>query len=148
MEWKRAIRENQSIALIMIDVDFFKDYNDEHGHLAGDDCLKSTAKTIESVIRRPADFVARYGGEEFAVVLPETHFDDAIELANRMRSVIEDRKIPHGASLVSAYVTISLGVAATIPETRQDATTLIAAADKALYQAKSNGRNRVECSNA
>lgn len=143
-EWKRSTRDVCSLSLIMIDIDFFKIFNDTYGHLVGDDCLKKVAKTLEKAVKRPADLVARYGGEEFAVILPETDIKDAIKLAENMRTKVENLNIPHMNSKISDRVTVSLGVSNCIPEHSLDISSLISSADKALYQAKQEGRNRVK----
>jgi len=143
LEWRRARRENQSISVIMIDVDFFKNFNDAHGHLAGDECLKKIADTLQ-VVNRAGDVVARYGGEEFVVVLPSTDMVGALHLAEIMRQRILDLHIRHQSSIISDFVTISLGIATQQPESEIDPMTLLLNADQALYQAKLNGRNRIE----
>ncbi|MCK8818001.1 PleD family two-component system response regulator [Natroniella sulfidigena] len=143
-EWKRARRQAASLALIMIDIDYFKEYNDTYGHQAGDECLQKIAHKFEELVLRPADLVARYGGEEFAVILPETGLYGAIKVAERIRVGIEDLKLPHRRSGVSEYVTVSAGVAAVKPEREKGAEELIEAADDALYLAKEEGRNRVK----
>lgn len=144
-EWRRAERDNVAIALLLIDIDFFKAYNDTYGHQAGDECLKTVAHTLQEVLKRPADFVARYGGEEFVAVLPETELDGALKLAETMRSGVEALGIPHAASKVAAVVTISLGVAVIVPANAKGSSysMLVNEADRALYNAKHDGRNRV-----
>ncbi|MEW5920281.1 MAG: diguanylate cyclase [Bacillota bacterium] len=143
MEWKRARRNTKPISLIMIDIDVFKAYNDNYGHLAGDDCLKQVAQALQRGLKRPGDLAARYGGEEFTVVLPETASDGAAALAEELRSLIEGLNIPHAYSSVKDVVTISLGVATIVPEDAMSCKTLIERADKALYHAKQRGRNQV-----
>ncbi|MFZ5642847.1 MAG: diguanylate cyclase domain-containing protein [Bacillota bacterium] len=143
-EWRRAMRNTTPLSLIMFDIDFFKIYNDTYSHLSGDDCLKRVARVIGDIVKRPGDLVARYGGEEFAVVLPETNINSASVIAETLRSRVEEMGIIHGNSKVSRYVTISLGVAAAVPAAGSLPETLIAEADKALYQAKREGRNRVK----
>lgn len=142
-EWQRAIRHSTSISLIMIDIDFFKLYNDTYGHQGGDDCLKRVARTLEGSAQRETDMVARYGGEEFGAILPETGTNGAFEVAETMRQNIANEKIPHESSTVSDHVTISVGVATWLPERNSSAEKIIASADKALYKAKESGRNRV-----
>lgn len=142
-EWQRARRYCSSLSLIMVDIDFFKPYNDHYGHHGGDLCLKRVANILKASVCRETDLVARYGGEEFAVILSETGIHGATEVADHMRSNIESAAIPHEKSKISEWVTISLGVASAIPEITQDPTALIKAADQALYQAKQNGRNTV-----
>lgn len=142
-EWQRAIRHATSISLIMIDIDFFKLYNDTYGHQGGDDCLIQVAQALEESAQRETDMVARYGGEEFAVILPETGLKGAFEVAETMRLNIQNKKIPHESSKVSDYVSISVGVATWVPERDSQPEEIITMADKALYQAKESGRNRV-----
>jgi diguanylate cyclase (GGDEF)-like protein len=143
-EWHRAQRHDAPLALIMIDIDFFKAYNDHYGHPQGDDCLRRVASAMTMVLRRASDFLARYGGEEFAVILADTPLEEALLVAEHMRSRIEEQAIPHGYSAIAPYITISLGVAAQVPSQQDSAADLLAAADAALYRAKAAGRNRVE----
>jgi two-component system, cell cycle response regulator len=126
----------------MCDVDHFKLYNDTYGHLAGDDCLRSVAAALTASIKRSADLVARYGGEEFVVVLPRTEGPGALQLAEIIRTTVLERKISHHRSSASSYVTLSLGVASHVPDLGGSPEVLIHAADRALYQAKKNGRNQ------
>ncbi|MDZ8183653.1 MAG: PAS domain S-box protein [Nostoc sp. ChiSLP02] len=142
-EWHRLKREKIPLSLILFDVDFFKLYNDTYGHLAGDDCLQKVASVLLSVIKRPADLVARYGGEEFAVILPNTEIKGAIYIGQAIRQAVHDLAIPHAQSSVSDYVTVSLGVVSTVPDSEMSPQDLISAADKALYIAKQQGRDRV-----
>ena len=142
-EWARSIRENTMISVIMVDLDFFKAYNDNYGHLAGDECLKQVARQMKSNIKRPADLVARYGGEEFAIILPNTDVEGAEVIAEACRKSVEDLAIVHGASAVSSFVTVSLGVACSREAQCRAATDLFAEADSALYKAKQLGRNCV-----
>ena len=143
-EWKRCRRNTKPLSLIIADIDFFKDYNDTYGHLAGDNCLKKVVNGIQEMLKRPGDNVYRYGGEEFAVILPETPKKGAIFLAESMCSHIEALSIVHESSQVSRYVTTCFGVSTTLPDKNMSPRDLIAAADKALYAAKNDGRNRVE----
>jgi len=142
-EWRRCMREQHPLSLILCDVDSFKLYNDTYGHQAGDDCLVKVAKGIRHSVKRPGDLVARYGGEEFAAILPNTHAAGAMEVAELIRAQVRGLQIPHAQSQVSRYVTVSLGVSTTIPTKKLSPELLVAAADKALYQAKSQGRDRV-----
>lgn len=143
LEWRRLTREKGPLAIIMADIDFFKAYNDTYGHQKGDDCLQQIAAGIRQALKRPADFVARYGGEEFVVILPGTDKKGALGLAETLRAAIESLNIPHATSRVSGNVTLSLGVAAAIPDKSVSPKKLVAAADRALYQAKKEGRNSV-----
>jgi diguanylate cyclase (GGDEF)-like protein len=140
--WRRTQREGGAIALIMIDIDHFKNYNDHYGHLAGDECLRRVAEVLRGTVKRPFDLVARYGGEEFAVLLPDTHGVGAEMLAEQMRASVEALDILHGGSK-TGRVTISCGVAADARVAGSDSASLIAMADRRLYQAKHAGRNRV-----
>lgn len=135
-------RGQERVSLLLFDIDFFKQYNDTYGHLAGDECLKAIASIPRSLTQGDKDFVARYGGEEFMVVLANTSLKDALVVAERMRTRIEQLGLPHSGSRVSQVVTISIGVTCAGPQSG-DANTLIKAADEALYQAKGAGRNQV-----
>ena len=143
LEWRRAWREQKWISIIMIDVDFFKPYNDRHGHLAGDDCLKRLAQALQ-VINRASDLVSRYGGEEFVAVLSGTDSAGAMLIARRMQERVQALRLIHGDSPVSPYVTVSMGLASRIPESPATPEDLLLKADQALYQAKSEGRNRIQ----
>jgi diguanylate cyclase (GGDEF)-like protein len=141
-EWQRLARDQQSLALIMCDIDFFKNYNDSYGHIIGDDCLKKVSALIQQSVRRPADLAARYGGEEFVVVLPNTDIDGAIAVASIIRQKLQELAIPHQDSAVSEYVTLSMGVTSLIPKLDSNPSVLLTAADYALYRAKELGRNQ------
>lgn len=144
-ELKRARREKSNLALIMIDLDNFKAYNDTYGHQAGDECLKKAASILEENTKRATDFAARYGGEEFAVILPDTDKTGALKIAEDIRKGIIDLKIEHKNSDTSDYVTVSLGISTIKPEkeiTQELIKAFIEKADQALYQAKENGRNQ------
>ncbi|WP_036479057.1 diguanylate cyclase [Myxosarcina sp. GI1] len=141
-EWRRAYRENYHLALILGDIDYFKQYNDRFGHQAGDICLRRVARAIDSAVKRPADLVARYGGEEFAVILPQTAGANALNVALEIHRAVEMLQISHPDSAVSDFVSLSLGVASMLPTIRTNRTQLISEADRALYQAKTEGRNR------
>jgi len=142
-EWKRSVRKELSLSIFMIDVDHFKHFNDTYGHHSGDSCLQQISGTLQSLLNRPGDLVARYGGEEFIVVLPDTHLKGAEIIANTMRSQIENLAIYHGDISTGNCVTISIGIASIVPTKEREASKLIKAADKALYRAKSRGRNCV-----
>ncbi len=143
LEWRRAVRYRTPLSLMMLDIDTFKAYNDTYGHQSGDECLKKVATALASALKRPGDLVARYGGEEFVTVLPSIEVAAAAKLAETLRFKIEALHIEHAASTISPYVTISIGVATTVPERDATPAQLIAAADQALYQAKQSGRNQV-----
>ena len=142
-EWNRQLRERAPLALIMIDIDFFKQYNDRNGHQGGDDCLVNVARTLAQTLRRAGDFIARYGGEEFAAILPHTDLDGACAVAESLRLAVEEAKLPHPSSQVGPYVTLSMGVASWVPQPGQLSSALLVAADEALYSAKRNGRARI-----
>jgi len=143
IEWRRAILENFSISLIMIDVDQFKLYNDSYGHVAGDTCLLAVGTVLRNAPLRTSDLAARYGGEEFAIILPRAGAEGALLVAERIRQSIVDQCLPHRAQL-PGIVTVSAGVATVQPRPEGKATSLIEMADHALYRAKTEGRNRVE----
>ena len=140
MEFLRSKRQQTPLSLILCDIDYFKDYNDTYGHLAGDECLRKIAKSLNDTIRRPADVVARYGGDEFAIILPETHAQGAEVVSQMLRANVEALAIPHKASKISDHVTISLGHQT---YTGEDITLeeFIEKVDKALYAAKNAGKN-------
>jgi len=142
-EFKRAAREKSEMALIMIDVDYFKDFNDKFGHVAGDQCLKKVATVLNTNVKRPGDLVARYGGEEFAVILPHTGTEEGFVVARAIQEGIAHLKI-ESAHKDFPYVTLSMGLASMQPKVGGIETELIIAADKALYRAKQGGRNRIE----
>jgi diguanylate cyclase (GGDEF)-like protein len=140
-ELKRARREHQPLSVLMIDVDFFKAYNDRYGHQGGDDCLRAVAQTLKDALRRPADLCARYGGEEFVCLLPNTDQQGAKEMAEAMRAAVEGLRRRHSASSVASVVTISVGATTATPDAHVSARNLIRSADSALYKAKREGRN-------
>jgi diguanylate cyclase (GGDEF)-like protein len=142
-DWRQCLREQKPLSVILVDVDFFKRYNDRYGHQAGDGCLKSVAQALFETVRRPYDLVARYGGEEFACILPKTGLRGAVEIAERMQERIRALGIEHSASDVDDVVTVSLGVATLTPTNDLAFQMLIEAADKQLYEAKNTGRARV-----
>jgi len=142
-EWSRMAREKRPISLIMCDIDCFKLYNDNYGHLSGDDCLRSVARAIDACSKRPGDLAARFGGEEFAVILPNTDKEGAVHLAESIRAGVQDLMIAHAFSPVYKYVTLSLGVFSVFPENDSNFQALVEASDRALYEAKRAGRNQV-----
>ena len=142
-EWRRMLREESWLSLILCDIDYFKRYNDNYGHQAGDACLQRVATAIGDAVRRPGDLVARYGGEEFAVILPNTNRTGALQVAEAIRMSVRELGIPHSASGVAWMVTLSLGAATAFPSPNGEPEMLIAAADEALYEAKAKGRDRL-----
>ena len=143
-EWDRCRRDGTPFACIMLDIDYFKPYNDRYGHMAGDDCLRTVASMIATTASRGGDFAARFGGEELVVLLPGTDVQGASLLAERIRAMTEERAIPHAGGCTDRVVTLSAGVAALTPGDRfPSAQSLVDLADEALYQAKKRGRNRV-----
>lgn len=142
-EWNRAIRERYPIGLLMIDVDFFKNYNDHYGHLAGDTCLQAVAKAASSKMVRAVDLLARFGGEEFVAMLPSTDLDGAHRVALGICEAVSRLNIPHASSSVADHVTVSIGVTSILPDRQSTTDQAVAAADQALYAAKQQGRNRV-----
>jgi len=145
LEWDRAARGDKSLALLMIDIDNFKKYNDYFGHLPGDDCLIRVAQILNDCMQRSVDLIARYGGEEFAALLPESDLDGARKVAEICLASIADARIPHFSSTVSDHITVSIGVAAVLPVYGNNPRLLIEQADVSLYQAKKNGRNQICC---
>ncbi|MBG6223109.1 MULTISPECIES: diguanylate cyclase [unclassified Janthinobacterium] len=143
IEWRRAARERKELAVIMIDVDFFKRYNDRFGHLAGDNCLQQVAKALQQRIIRSSDLLARYGGEEFACVLPATGLDGALIFSKMLEQWVRALALPHPDSEAAPVVTVSIGVAVGRPSEGGSAAALLAAADAQLYCAKQSGRARV-----
>jgi diguanylate cyclase (GGDEF)-like protein len=141
-EWQRHLREQKILTLMLIDIDYFKLYNDYYGHQGGDDCLIRVAQLIAKICQRPGDLVARYGGEEFAVILPSTHSNGGVVVAESIQKAISALAIPHAKSEISEYVTLSLGIASLIPTPEISTEDLIAHADRALYAAKHKGRDR------
>jgi len=146
IEWKSGFREKTPLSIIMIDIDFFKKYNDGYGHQGGDDCLKAVAWALNGTISRPGDFIARYGGEEFVVILPRTDAKGASVIAEQLRSNVETKNIAHAYSSVADHVTISLGIASMTPTNSSSPEELLAKADESLYKAKQAGRNRFHTS--
>ncbi|MGH1392762.1 MAG: diguanylate cyclase domain-containing protein [Trichormus sp.] len=141
-EWKRLAQEQKPLSLILLDVDKFKSYNDYYGHLGGDDCLVRIAQKVQQTVNRPGDLVTRFGGEEFSVLLPNTDLAGAVEVAQNIQQAIHNLGIPHAKSDVKDIVTVSMGICSLIPSWEIKPDILIISADKALYNAKQNGRNR------
>jgi diguanylate cyclase (GGDEF)-like protein len=140
-EWRRCRRNQAPLALIMIDIDHFKLYNDTYGHLAGDNCLQHIAPALKQGLRRPGDLLGRYGGEEFICLLPETALERAVERADELGHIVERLNIVHGHSSAGPLVTISRGVSATIPSGETELADLLHVTDAMLYEAKRAGRN-------
>ena len=143
-EWMRAQRNQSELSLIMIDIDFFKKYNDHYGHQQGDDCLRQVAQALNTVTHRSIDLVARYGGEEFIILIPETGAEHVIKIAERCRRAVMHLQIPHVGSDICNVITISAGVCNVIPAANTPPSSLVVAVDNFLYVAKGNGRNRIE----
>jgi len=148
MEWRRAVRSPRPLSVVMIDIDYFKQFNDFYGHQAGDKCLKHIASILRQVAKRTDDMAARYGGEEFVMILPGAAAEAAVRLAEKARAGVAGLKIPHAQSEVAGHVTVSLGVATRIPDRGVAHTMLIEEADKAMYRSKKDGRNRVTAWNS
>lgn len=140
--WNLAVREAAALSLILMDIDYFKRYNDNYGHQAGDSCLVRIARQLAATLKRKVDLVARFGGEEFVFVLPNTDTVGAAKFAEELRSNVESLHIPHEFSSAAGYVTISLGAATIVPTPELQRDVLLRAADQALYESKKNGRNR------
>ncbi len=145
-EWQRAARQGLPLAVVMIDVDHFKTYNDHYGHQGGDDCLKQVALALANTVNRPCDLVARYGGEEFVAILPGLMGEEAVQVAEELRQSVYICQIPHARNSAAPVVTISVGVAYGVPDNKAPPGELLGAADAMLYQAKQEGRNRVVAS--
>jgi two-component system chemotaxis family response regulator WspR len=143
LEWRRSLRDQSQLSLLMIDVDYFKSYNDSFGHLEGDEALRKVATAIRDASARPSDLPARYGGEEFALVLPNTSLGGARLVAEKLRQTVAALKIPHIFPVEGSILTISIGLSTMTPQPGADCRQLISAADKGLYLAKNNGRNQV-----
>ena len=143
-EWQRSLRDKSPLSLIMLDIDYFKQYNDYYGHQQGDECLKRIAKTLCCASKRAIDLIGRYGGEEFLLLLPETNETQAVQFAEQCLHAINQQQLVHELSTVSKVVTVSAGVGTIIPTANIQPSTLIKKADGFLYQAKKNGRNRFE----
>jgi len=144
LEWNRALRNRRPLSLLILDIDCFKALNDQYGHQAGDDCLQRVGGALHNSLRRAGEMAARYGGEEFAAVLPDADLPTAVSMAETMRLAVLQLQVLHEKSAVERFVTISVGVGTIYPSVEQAQSSLVAAADEALYRAKNNGRNRVE----
>jgi diguanylate cyclase (GGDEF)-like protein len=147
-EWNRTLRDGRPISLLLLDIDYFKIYNDTYGHQAGDAVLQQVAKTMRLSLCRASDMPTRYGGEEFAVVLPDCDLQSALNVADLLRRRVLELAIPHSGSRVSPWITLSIGAASAIARQKDRQETLLAAADQALYRAKAQGRNRIEAAAA
>lgn len=142
-EWLRSKRMSAPLSLLLVDVDYFKQFNDANGHVRGDECLKAVARCVQSQACRAGDLAARIGGEEFGIILPQTPADGAVAVAERLRQCVEDAREPHGASPISPYVTVSIGAMTMTPDEVAEIEKLVETADRALYEAKELGRNCV-----
>ena len=143
IEMQRAIRTHHHLSLLMIDVDYFKPFNDHYGHGTGDACLIQIAQAMQAGMNRPTDLLARYGGEEFVTLLPETNLEGACKVAESLRQTVVNLRIPHAGSSIAEHVTISVGVACRTQSDPKSTSYLLRRADQALYQAKQTGRNQV-----
>ncbi len=142
-EIRRTARSSMPLSVIMVDVDLFKQYNDKYGHQAGDFCLQRIANALKAALQRPADLVARYGGEEFAIILPDTPLEGAKLISQNLFKHIESLAIPHEASNIAGHITLSMGISKFQSESQISGSILLSQADKALYQSKHDGRNRL-----
>ncbi len=142
-EWNRSLRDKTPLSLILIDIDFFKPYNDNYGHTEGDECLKKVADALASSMTRSIDLMARYGGEEFVCVLPETEIPGLIQVGNRLRESVASLSLLHEHSQVAQHITVSLGGVTMVPTIESKPGDLIRLADERLYKAKDGGRNRL-----
>ena len=141
MEWANARRTSQPLSLILLDIDYFKQYNDHYGHIQGDECLKLVSKTLSSAATRPRDFIARFGGEEFVLVLPETDAASALAVAERCRRLLSKEQIPHEKSRIGNLLTVSLGVSTIVPSGEEKRMDFVEETDRRLYLAKQQGRD-------
>jgi diguanylate cyclase (GGDEF)-like protein/PAS domain S-box-containing protein len=145
-EWTKARRSGKPLSLVMLDIDYFKQYNDHYGHLQGDYCLKLVANVLSAAVSRTHDFLARFGGEEFVLVLPETDTDAAMRIVERCRELLVHEWIPHERSMASKAVTVSIGVGTVVPMHGDERLSFVELVDRRLYQAKQRGRNTVVAS--
>lgn len=139
--WRSCLRDSRPLTLVMLDVDFFKNYNDHYGHQEGDHCLRVVAQTLSRQAARPQDLAARYGGEEFALVFPDADSKAAEQLVTRILEAVRELRLPHAVSEAADVVTLSAGVATMVPTVHATVEDLVEAADRALYEAKKAGRN-------
>ncbi|WP_144424028.1 GGDEF domain-containing protein [Herbaspirillum hiltneri] len=144
VEWANAVRNRTPLSLFMIDIDYFKQYNDHYGHVEGDKALQLVANTLRAQMRRPTDICARYGGEEFVMLIPGFTEEQAERFAERLRTSVNDLAIAHAKSSVQEHMTISVGVCTMTPDQGSEGKTLLRIADSALYRAKKHGRNRIQ----
>lgn len=142
VEWQRAARASASLSLLIVDIDHFKRFNDHYGHVAGDECLRRVAQLLQGCVRRAGEIVARYGGEEFAILLPGAGRAHAEDLAQRCLHAVAGLALPHVSSPTADHVTFSIGIAQLVPGSTRDPTSLVNAADAAMYRAKMAGRAR------
>ena len=142
-EWATARDQRTPLSAAMIDIDYFKQYNDHYGHVEGDDCLRPVGRILDGVVQRPRDFLARFGGEEFVLVLPDTDPASAMHIARRCREALATEAIPHRTSPVSPVLTVSIGVGTVVPREHEPPLGFIAEVDRSLYLAKQQGRNRI-----
>lgn len=143
MEWERALSDGAPLSVLLFDIDCFKQYNDEYGHIQGDKCLVDVASTLSLAVDGPHDLVARYGGEEFVILLPHTDAATALKVANRCQRLIQKRSIPHVQSPIRNHVTVSIGAGTTTPDASADASAFLDEVDKQLYAAKKSGKDRI-----
>ncbi|EJM98405.1 sensor domain-containing diguanylate cyclase [Herbaspirillum sp. YR522] len=141
VEWANAVNNRTPLSLIMLDIDYFKQFNDHYGHIRGDECLKQVALLLEKSATRTRDFFARYGGEEFVLILPEADARAALQVAQRCRKLVQDEAIPHAKSQVADVVTISVGVSTMVPSSQDHRIAFMEQVDRRLYRAKQLGRN-------
>jgi diguanylate cyclase (GGDEF)-like protein len=141
--WEQARRDAQALQIVLVDIDWFKPYNDRHGHQAGDDCIRTVSRVVDRAARRPFDFCARYGGEEFVLVLYGQSSDDPLAIPEQIRAEVLREEIPHNGSPLAGYITVSVGSSSSNPASGRSLAGLIQRADEALYEAKRLGRNRV-----
>jgi two-component system cell cycle response regulator len=141
--WADHLTNGRELALLMIDVDYFKAYNDYYGHVQGDEALRTVAACLEKAVRRRQDLAARYGGEEFVILLPDSNLEAAATIARRFQALLAEAAVPHAGSQVSTVVTASIGIAAIRPTAGETAQAIVHAADRTLYQAKRAGRNQL-----